>query len=321
MKVLRIIIFCLVTLYLVSCNSFIPSPTQGEIKTETPPQVEPTVEPTVTMTPEPTATEVIQPDSEIVVEGLTGVKPDFLLGGNLEIKEEMGKKFYTEFLDALAKNNENQEYMVGLLGQNPDGAKLMDYLRNNNYVLPAGLNLPYRYQAGYVRLGRNPIKEEIKLDTVKGVAFGATEWNSNAAGIVDYVNSLKTYGSLISTSDIAYHYLGWAIDVRDGRLVFVAGSKALYNSNILDIWENYIIGGGDGGFNFDRDAKVVLGEWLQIAKLLETYVYDGKHGNIWTVAFPFGEACGEQETSGVCDDDIAEFLGSSEESMFRPGKQ
>jgi len=269
-------------------------------------------------TPEATAMPE-QAENEIVIEGLTGVKPDFLLDGKLEIKEELGRKFYGDFLDALAKNEQNQKYMAALLGENPDGAKLLDYLQKNDYVLPAGLNLPYRHDPGYVKLGNNPIKEEIKLDTIKGVAFGPNEWNGNTAGITDYVNSLKTYGSLwVNDGMYTCQYIGWAIDSRDNRLVFVAGAKTAAPIDKYPWTEVMAIGGGDGNFDFDRDSKIVIGEWLQIIKLLKVYE---NGGTAWQVAVPFLSLCGEQETSAVCDIDVANFLGDSEKNMFELGRQ
>jgi hypothetical protein len=281
--------------------------------TEVPPTSSAVIETAeVTATPE-------QSYSEIVVEGVTGVKPEFLLNGNLEVNQEMGEKFYTEFLDALARNEQNRDYMVALLGQNPDGAKLLDYLKNNDYIMPAGLNLPYRIRPGYVRIGRNPIAEEIKLDTVKGVAFGPNEWNGNTAGITDYVNALKTYAGLwVTDSTYTCQYLGWGIDPEDNRLVLVAGAKTLPPVEQYPRTEGVTIGGRDGSFVFDRDAKLALGDWLQIIKLLETY--RDNSGTAWQAATPFGCSCDMQETSGVCDDDVEEFLGGSENHMFIPGR-
>ncbi len=307
--ILVFIVFMMTSITATSCT-----PINNESVTTNTLSVQAAVEPTVKPTVKPTEV-AEQAESEIVIEGLTGVKPDFLLNGNLKINKEMGEKFYDNFLDALAKNKQNEEYMVELLGENPDGTKLLDYLKKNDYILSAGLNLPYRYTAGYVRMGRNPIKEEIKLDTVKGVAFGPNEWNGNTAGITDYVSSLKTYGSLwVTEGTYTFQYLGWGIDPEDNRLVFVAGAKTLPPVDKYPWTKEMAVGGEDGNFDFDRDSKVVLGEWLQTTRLLRTY----KDQLLWQVATPFGGTCDSQISSAVCNDDVEEFLGGGGASMFEP---
>lgn len=82
-------------------------------------------------------------ENEVVIEGTTGVSAEFLLDGNLKINEEAGRKYYLDFINSLAGNEQNRDYMVGLIGASPNGNKLLDYLKNNDYTLPSGLNLPY----------------------------------------------------------------------------------------------------------------------------------------------------------------------------------
>ena len=131
-------------------------------------------------------------ENEIVIEGVTGVSAEFLLDGNLKINEEAGRKYYEDFINSLANNNENKDYIVGLIGNNPSGNKLLDYLRKNEYILPSGLNLPYMHGfSDMVKLGDRPIEEPIKLDTFKIVVFGSNEWKTDFGQIREYLTSLK----------------------------------------------------------------------------------------------------------------------------------
>lgn len=259
-------------------------------------------------------------ENEIVIEGATGVSAEFLLDGNLIINEEAGRKYYADFINSLAGNEQNRDYMVGLLGANPDGNKLLDYLKTNDYVLPPGLNLPYETLPGYVNFGENPIAESIKLDTLKIIVFGNNQWNSSSNEVLkEYVTSLKSYRGLWHTS-ITYlaQYCGWAIDLKDNRLVIVAGSKEAAPFEKYPHTENITIGGSDGSFDFERDSIVATAELIQINKLLK--VYSDEVGNIHTevsILSPF--TCGVQESSGICNEDITQIFGEGK-NMFEPGK-
>jgi len=256
-------------------------------------------------------------ENEIVVEGATGVSAEYLLGGNLRINEEAGKKYYEDFINSLAGNEQNKDYFLALLGGNPDGNKLLDYLRKNDYFLPPGIFLPY-YSGlpGYIKIGRMPIEESIRLDTVKVVVFGAREWKSDLGLIREYLYSLKSYDGLgVISPSTEFQYFGWVIDLKDNRLVIVAGSKQLAN-NKYPHQEKMTVGGYDGNFIFERDSLVASGMLIQIIKLLK--VYDPNMGT-FSHASVLSSLCGNQETSGVCEEDITQFFGQGK-TMFEPAK-
>jgi len=257
-------------------------------------------------------------ENEIVIEGATGVSAEFLLDGNLKINEEAGRKYYLDFINSLAGNEQNSDYMVGLLGANPDGNKLLNYLKENDYTLPPGLNLPYERMPGYVNFGNNPVEEPIKLDTLKIVVFGSNQWNSSSNEVKEYVTSLKSYRGLwLSAEYPAIQYMGWAIDLRDNRLVIVAGSKENAPEE-YPITEKKTIGGFDGSFNFERDSMVASGELIQVNKLLK--VYSDEVGNIYMSTSVFTRSiCENQNTSGICVEDITQIFGEGK-TMFEPVK-
>ena len=245
-------------------------------------------------------------ENEVVIEGTTGVSAEFLLDGNLKINEEAGRKYYLDFINSLAGNEQNRDYMVGLIGASPNGNKLLDYLKNNDYTLPSGLNLPYVKTAGYVNFGQNPIEESIKLDTLKIVVFGPNQWNSDFGGVKEYVTSLKLYKGLwVSSPSISVQYSGWAIDLKDNRLVMVAGAKDFSPENYPNV-ERMTIGGLNGSFTYERDSAVASGELIQINKLLRLY---NKNSPAFVVVSTFGVSCGVQEQSSICDDDITQLFG------------
>ena len=256
-------------------------------------------------------------ESEIVIEGATGVSSEILLNGNLAINKEAGDKYYRDFVDSLAKNKQNKNYMEVLLGANPNGTKLLDYLRKNDYTLPSGLNLPYAIGSYKVMLGNKPINEPIKLDTLKIVVYGSREWNANLGGVKEYISSLKTYAG-IWTSNPSIQCFGWGIDLKDNRLVMVAGAKEIAPVAKYPWTEMQTIGGADGNFDFERDSLVASGELIQINKLLKEYNAD--KGNTFTYADVFGGTCDiQQVTSGVCLPDITTFFGQGK-TMFEPSK-
>ena len=257
-------------------------------------------------------------ENEIVIEGSTGVSSEILLDGNLAINKEAGDKYYRDFVDSLAKNEQNKDYMEGLLGTNPNGTKLLDYLKKNDYTLPPGLNLPYAIGAYQARLGDRPINEPIKLDTLKIVVYGSMEWKTNLGGVKEYISSLKTYAG-IWTSSTSIQCFGWGIDSKDNRLVMVAGAKNVASETAKYPWtEMMTIGGTDGNFDFDRDSLVASGELIQINRLLKAYKPYG--GNTFTSVHVFGGSCElQQVTSGVCLPDISAFFGQGK-TLFEPAK-
>lgn len=278
---------------------------------------------TCTPTPEntetelPTQTPTATPDPVITLqnESLTGIKEDFLLAGKLRINQKSANKDYVDFINSLATNKQNKDYMVKLLGANPYGEKLLSFLRKNDYILPPGLNLPYQSRGGYVKLGNNPIKDSIKLDTIKIVVFGPEQWNSDLGGVKEYIASLKSYaGFWVVSNSSSIQYFGWGIDLRDDRLVFVAGSK----DNAIQKYphtEKMTIGGYTGTFDFDRDSSVASGEIIQINKVLKKY--NDRTGNVFTVVSVLASLCGEQITSGICEEDISQLFGLGK-NLFDP---
>lgn len=263
-----------------------------------------------------TAEATAESETAINVEGTTGIKSEFLLDGNLEINKEAGNKYYLDFINSLAGNEQNKDYMEQLLGPNPDGAKLLEYLKNNDYTLPPGLNLPYQSRAGHVKIGNNPINESIRLDTLKIVVYGPQQWNNDSNGLKEYISSLKSYGGLwTASSSYSVQCFGWAIDVNDNRLVMVAGAKEVapekYPSTV-----KMTIGGTDGNFDFEKDSLVASGELIQINKILREY---NPNSDAFSLVAALSSLCGVQETSGVCENDIIQFFGEGE-NLFDPGK-
>ena len=256
-------------------------------------------------------------ENEIVIEGATGVSSEFLLEGNLKINEEAGRKYYLDFLDSLAVNEQNKEYLVSFLGANPTGNKLLYYLKKHDYVLPPGLNLPYNGRLpGYTIIGKRPIEESIRLDSLKVVVFGPSQWDGDISGIREYITSSKSYDGLWVSGSLAIQYFGWAIDLKDNRLVMVAGAKNTANKKYPH-QEKMTVGGYDGSFNFERDSAVASGMLIQTNRLFK--VYNPKIGNTYIVVGVFSTLCGVQKTSMICNEEITQLFGQGE-TLFEAGK-
>ena len=142
--------------------------------------------------------------------------------------------------------------------------------------------------------------------------------NNDISGIREYISMSKSYKSLTVTSPtLSFQYFGWVIDLKDNRLVMVAGAKDMALEKFPHT-EKMTIGGYDGRILFERDSLVATAELLQINKILR--VFNPNTGTAYQVVGALDDILCErpQSTSSVCQEDIAQIFGKGK-TMFEPG--
>lgn len=229
--------------------------------------------PTVTLNVD-TGVATVEAENSVVMEGLNCVKDVYCLGGNMVVSSEDGQDFYRRFIHAFAISEANRDYFVNLLGGEPSGDKLLEYLRENNYYLPGGFKVPSNNRPGYVKFIDHPaFKDGVKLDAFRVVVYDWDDWGKNTFGVRDYVeSSLHGQTNLLtvspSSSDVVY---GLRLD-KDNRLVFISGSKEKpYSAK----WERYTLGGSDGNFDTERDTLKATADLETLLAIFAYYTRDG----------------------------------------------
>ncbi len=197
---------------------------------------------------------------------------EFCMGGQMKIDQEMAVKYYDRFINALVNNMENREYFDVLLSGNISQESLKKYLVESGGIVPPGLKLMRDSGGGYFTMSY-VLDREIKLNALKMITFGPTEWKNNVGNIQEYISSVDNVGladPFVGDLGVSLVFLGWYID-SSSNIVLVSGSKD-FESNYNDgrVEDPFpVIGGKDGKYIPERDNMIATATFLSWACLFE----------------------------------------------------
>lgn len=141
-------------------------------------------------------TAMVESEAPQYEPGTVVLNPDYSFNGQIEIMDENNQAFYDNFLDSIIRIN--RDYFKAL--QTKEGVAVTDteslktYLKENNWLVPPGLQIPIKSGDLSVELSE-PISEQVSLKNLDISVIQVSEYNNVKNGYIRDENLFTVYSN------------------------------------------------------------------------------------------------------------------------------